>query len=160
MECQDCDPRINCPNPLPSTCVPYTGKVSSLIKNFVPCSPNINDIIEQIQKLIEDVKRSLGDNKTLVKNCFEFNNTIVTQVELNQLLLDKCCILQTELDNVGDDLSITALQVTMDINLLCIESELCDPLTTYTLDAIIRKMVLKFCELETRVKAIEDFLGL
>lgn len=160
VPCQDCDGRLNCSSTTPSTCVDYVGKVSTLIKNLIPCRPNLNDVLEQLQKLMEDIKRSLGDNRLLDKKCLTFNNLIVTQKELNQVFIDKLCELETAFANIGDTLTIDAINVTMDINLLCIENELCDPLTTYTLSAILLKMVTKICNLETRVTAIETFLGL
>lgn len=160
IPCQDCDGRLNCPDPIASTCVDYVGKVSTLIKNVVPCKPNLNDILEQIQKLLEGIKTSLGDNRLLDKKCLTFNGLIVTQKELNQIFIDKFCELETAIANIGDTLTLDAARITMEINLLCIENELCDPLVTYDLATILTKMVLKICDHETRIAAIETFLGL
>lgn len=160
MACQECDGRFNCSTTISSACVDYTGKVSKLVKDTIPCKPNVNDVIESSYKLLEVIKKSLGDNRLLDEKCLSFNNLIVTQEELNQIFIDKICEFITLLNNVSSTISIDASRVFMEINLLCIESGLCTPQVTYTLSDILNKMVLKICDHETRITAIETFLGL
>lgn len=160
MNCPDCKDTANCPEKLPSSCVTYTGKVSALVKNILPCDPTVTDVIEKAYKLLEDIKNSLGDNRLLDKKCLTFNPLIVKQSELNQIYNNKLCELATDLANVADNITLDAINVTMEINLLCIESGLCDPQTTYTLADILRKMVTKICNHEDRLVVIETLLGI
>lgn len=160
MPCKDCDGRFNCPENISSACVGYTGKISTLVKDLIPCTPNVNDIVEELYKLVEKIKKSLGDNRMLEKGCFSFNNLIVTQEEINRLLLNKLCELQAAIAAIGSTITIDAVNVVMTVNLSCIESGLCVPQVQYTLAEIILKMVTKICDHETRILAIETFLGL
>lgn len=158
--CTNCDKRENCAEPISSACIDYTGKVSNLIKTKVTCAPNINDIIEEAYKILEQIKKSLGDNTTLDKQCLTYNSAIVTQKELNQEFTNKLCELDQAITDLGVILPIDAANIVMTINLLCVESSLCVPLTQYTLAQILQKFVLKICDHETRITAIETFLGL
>lgn len=160
MPCKDCDGRFNCPDTMSSACIDFTGKVSLSIKDKIACKPNLNDILEELQKIVDTMKQSLGDNRLLEKNCFEFNSLLITQEELNQLLLDKLCELQTAIANIGTGLTLDAANIIMEIDLMCVESGLCTPLVQYTLADILHKMVTKICNHETRITAIETFLGL
>lgn len=160
MACTDCDGRNNCPEHISSACIDYIGKVSKLIKDLIPCKPNLNDVLEETFKLLDALKQSLGDNRLLDKKTLTFNSLIVTQEELNQIFIDKLGELETAISHIGDSLTLNATNILMSIDLLCIENALCTPLATYTLAEILLKMRDKICDHETRIAAIETFLGI
>lgn len=152
------DNRETCGTLLPSSCVPYTGVINDSIKDNIPCRPNINDIIKNIQNLIDKIKESLGDNTTLDPECLTFDPTTVTQSELNQEII-------TELCNLKD--AVTALQQPIDpntiniaIDLLCLVDPGCTPQTTYTLTDILIKLVAAYCDLLADVTNIKNILNL
>lgn len=158
MPCQDCDKRKECGNKMPSTCVDYTGVVSTLIKDKIKCSPNVNDVIEQIQIVIENIKKTLGDNTKLNKKCLvTLDPLTATQQTINQKFIDEICALKTLVSNLNLP---DASTIMITIDLLCLENVNCDIPTAYTLLDILQRIITKICNLETRVQAIEILLNI
>jgi hypothetical protein len=158
MACQDCDKRKECGDKLPSVCVDYTGKISPLIKDKIKCSPNVDDILEQVQIVIENIKKTLGDNTKLNKKCLtSLDPLTVTQQGINQKFIDEICALKT----LVADLDLPdASTILITIDLLCLENVNCDIPTAYTLLDILQRIITKICNLETRVQAIETLLNI
>lgn len=152
------DNRESCGTLVPSSCVPHTGYVSELIKDSVPCRPNINDINERLQKLIEEIKENLGDNKTLKTKCTDLDAQKVKQVELNQKFIDLICDLLDWKNNL--DLTVHPDKVDIPIDLSCLGDTNCEPKATYTLLDVLRRFLVVLCNHSTRIKNIETVLNL
>lgn len=153
------DNRETCVQLLPSSCIPYVGYISTTIKaSILECRPNINDILKALQDYIDKIQLSLGDNKTLDKKCLAFIPLTVTQVSLNQLFINEICGIKTQMGIVGSPVNATTL--TLAVNLLCLQDPACTPQTTYTLQEIVTKLITAYCNLKTRVTAIETYLNL
>lgn len=153
------DNRETCVAPLPSSCVPYTGEINDIIKADLPlCKPNINDIFKSLQTLIDKIQKSLGDNKTLDKECLTFAPATVTQKELNQIFVDELCEIKTILGTIDGGIDPATIKLAVD--LLCLIEPLCEPKEEYTLTEIITKLVAAYCSLLTRVTNIEILLNI
>lgn len=159
MPCTDCkDSRVNCSDKISSTCVPYNGKVSPLIKDLIPCDPNVNDVLEQVQTLIEKIKKGLGDNTYLDKKCLSYNPLTVTQKDLNQEFTNDICALRTAVSGLSTAIDASTFMIAID--LLCLTNVTCAIPTTYSLLDILERILVKLCDHETRITAIETFLNL
>ena len=152
------DNRETCGTLLPSSCIPYTGVVNESVQEGLPCRPNINDVIKNIQNLIDGIKASLGDNTTLDENCLTFNPSSVTQAGLNQIFIDEICSLKEAVAALQEPVDPDTLMVA--INLLCLIDPSCDPQTEYSLTEILVKLVTAYCDLLTRVTNIENILNI
>jgi hypothetical protein len=154
MDCDNLsyDNRETCVNPVPSSCVPYTGYISTTIADDVPdCKPNINDVINKL-------KTQAGDLTTLDKSCLTFTPATVTQKELDQLFIDELCTIKAQIAAL--DLTVDPGTIEIAINLLCLEDPACDPQLTYTLQEILVKLITAYCNLLTRVTNIETILNI
>lgn len=152
------DNRELCGLIVPSSCIPFTGYVSAAIKPTLPCRPNINDVVEQLQILIDKINTELGRNSTLDKKCLTFTPATVKQVELNQLFITELCAIKTTL--AGLSLDIDPDLIMLAVNLLCLQDPACTPQATYTLTEVITKLITAYCNLLTRVTAIETLLNI
>lgn len=152
------DNRETCGTLLPSSCIPYTGQVNTSIEDNLPCRPNINDILKNIQNLIDKINNSLGDNTTLDPTCLTFTPSTVTQVQLNQLLITEICELKTAVQALQQPIDPDTINIA--INLLCLVDPGCTPQTEYTLTEILVKLVTAYCDLLTRVTTIENILNI
>lgn len=159
MDCEfSYDNRETCIDVVSSSCVPYVGYISDTIKDKLPeCKPNINDVFKALQEVIDKIKLNLGDNTQLDKNCFDFDETTVTQEELNQLYIDEICLLK---DSVGSSGTVSPATISLMVNLLCLQDPACTPQTSYTLQEIIEKLITAYCNLLTRVTNIETILNI
>lgn len=153
------DNRETCTNIVPSSCLPYTGYVSTTIADLLPCRPNVNDVLKNLQILIDKINTNLGDNTTLTQNCFTFDPATDTQKTLNQELIDDICTLQTQVAALIAG-TIDASLINIAINLLCLQDPACTPQTTYTLTEILTKLITNYCSLLDRVTNIETFLNI
>ncbi len=160
QKCDDCDNRGNCSGEqFSSACINHTGYTSKLIKGKLPC--NLNDINKQIQLLIEDIVKKLGDNTLLKKKCFTgMDVDKATQKDWNQAFIDSYCGIQTTISQLGSTLVIDPATYMITINLGCLENEACDIPAAYSLLDILTRMKTRICEHETRIDAIETYLGL
>ena len=161
----NCDPSSNdnretCALVVPSSCIPYTGIVTTVIDKDLPaCRPNINDVFTSLQTTIDKIQTSLGDNTTLVVDCMtSINPATATQSQINQAILVKLCALQELIS--GEDVEIDPSTILITINMLCLINEECEPQTAYTLTEILTMLVTAYCDLLSRVKIIETFLNL
>lgn len=152
------DNRESCGTLVPSSCVPHTGYISPLIKDNIPCRPNINDINEKIQKLIEEIKESLGDNKTLDTKCTNLDAQKVKQVELNQKFIDLICELLDWKNNL--DLTVHPEDIDIPIDLSCLGDTNCEPNATYTLLDVLQRFLVTLCNHSNRIKNIETVLNI
>lgn len=153
------DNRQTCVEIQPSSCVAYTGYVSTTLTGLLPCRPNINDVLKNLQIFIDKINTNLGDNTTLTKNCFTFNPTTDSQKVLNQEVINDICTLQTQVSG------LLAQQVDPDlinvaIDLLCLDDPTCTPQSTYTLTQILTKLVTNYCSLLNRIINIESVLNI
>jgi hypothetical protein len=153
------DNRNTCGETLPSSCIPYTGYVSDTIKNLLPCRPNINDVVKNLQILIDDVKAKLGDNTTLDETCLDFDPATATQKAINQELITELCTIKTQVENLIDG-TIDPDLINVAISLLCLEDPACEVAETYTLTDILNKLVTNYCSLLDRVVNIESILNI
>lgn len=153
------DNRDTCGDMSPSSCVPYTGYISDSIADKMPCRPNVNDVLLNLQILIDKLNTQLGDNTTLDKECFTYNPLTDTQKQLNQELITDICLLQTQVAGLlgagisADDIVVTA-------NLQCLADPACEPSDDNTLTYIITKLVNNYCSLLDRVVNIESILNI
>lgn len=152
------DNRETCVNLVPSGCVPYTGYISTTIKDALPCKPNVNDVLKKLQELIDKASAAIVDNTTLDKKCLTFDPAKVKQNDLNQIFITELCTLKTQVTNLGKPVDPDTIKLAIDI--LCLEDASCDPKTEYTLEEILKKLITAYCGLETRVKAIETLLNI
>lgn len=152
------DNRETCGTQLPSSCIPFTGYISNRVKEDLPCRPNINDVLTNIQNIIDGIKDSLGDNTALTKECFDFNPATATQQVINQEIITKLCALKTAVEALQEPIDPDTINIA--VNLLCLLDEGCDPQTTYTLTEILTKLITAYCNLLTRVVNIETILNI
>lgn len=146
------DNRQTCGLTLPTSCLPYTGYVSDSIKDLIPCKPNANDIFKQLQILIDNLKKTLGDNTQLDKKCVDFVTSVGTQQELNQELIDQICSIKDALgllDTSDSD------NIMIEMNLGCLQEAGCAPKTEYSVKEILTKLVTNYCSLLSRIEALE-----
>lgn len=159
MPCQDClDNRANCSEKVTTTCTPYTGVVGPLLAGKLPCDPNANDVFKELQTIIEGIKNKLGDNTYLNKQCLTYDAATVTQFQLNQEFTNDICALRTAVSMLTDPIDASTFMITID--LLCLTNVDCDIPTAYSLLTILERILLKLCDHETRIAAIETFLNL
>jgi hypothetical protein len=150
------DNRETCGNQLvPTSCLPYTGYVSDTIKDLLHCRQNANDVFKNLQILIDDIKKGLGDNTKLDATCFDFNPSEDSQQQLNQELLSKVCDLSDKVEQLIND-QINPDLIKLAVNLLCLDDAGCEPKTEYTLTELITKLIAKYCDLATRVTNLEQ----
>ncbi len=152
------DNRETCGTLLPSSCIPYTGYISEAVNENLPCRPNINDVLKNIQNLIDTINDSLGDNTTLDKECFTFNPATASQKDINQELIVKVCELKTAVEDLQNPIDPDTINIA--INLLCLLNEECDPQEEYTLTEILEKLVIAYCDMNTRITNIENILNI
>lgn len=151
------DNRDSCGKVLPSSCVPYTGYIGDSIKDSFKCKPNINDLFKKLQDLIDEIKKSLGDNSELDLNCIKDDlNKDFSQQELNQAVLNKLCELENSINNNTLDVSTAKIV----ISLLCLEDPSCDTKSSYTVRELFTKLISAYCDLLTRVRNIETILNI
>lgn len=165
MSCSDLsyDNRETCTTLTTSSCVPYTGAinedVTTELQTIAPCGrPNINDIIKSLQSIIDKLKATIGNNKTLTTQCLTFTPSTVTQKELNQLFINELCTLKSSIENLQPTVDPETFMVA--INLLCLETDGCDPQNEYSLQVILEKLITNYCNLLTRIQNIETVLNL
>jgi hypothetical protein len=155
-----CDPKYNCGQVLPSSCVPYTGSDLTVLDNptDLSCDANINDVIKILDTKIKTLMDS-NDLTSLDEKCFDFDPDTVTNVELHQLEIDKLCLLEanlTALTEQFNELNIGSLPLTL--NLLCMApaaSACAISPNTYTLLSILNTLIAKICDHETRITNLE-----
>jgi len=152
------DNRESCVALVPSSCIPYTGYVSNNIIPWLPCRPNINDLLKRLQILVDDTKRELGDNTTLDKACLTFTPSTVTQVQLNQLFINQICAILTAIAGIHVTIDPHTFMISIDLN--CLQDPGCPPTSSYSLYDILLKLITAYCNLETRVTAIETLLNI
>lgn len=153
------DNRETCTVLVPSSCVPYTGYISTSIQADMPdCRPNINDTLKAIQELIDRIKAKLGDNTTLDEECLDIEPATVTQKDINQVLITEVCVLKTLVGTLGGPIDPDTILLAVD--LLCLIDPSCDPQASYTLTEIITKLVTAYCNLLARVVNIETILNI
>lgn len=160
MDCNlSYDNRETCTVVVPSSCVPYVGYISEIIVEDMPeCKPNINDVIKSIQLLLERMKASLGDNTTLDEACLDIDPALDSQKTINQTFINEICTIKDQIALLGGAIDISIL--TMAVDLLCLEDPSCDPQPSYTLLAIIEKLIAAYCDLLDRVTNIETILNI
>lgn len=154
------DNRESCGTPIPSSCIAQTGVINDSIRAAVPtCKPNINDVTKAIQDLIDATRAKLGDNTTLTIDPIVFPTLVAatsTQKDINQVFLDKLLIIDGFLENSFVDPNTVIIAM----DLLCLIDPSCTPQTEYTLTDILTKLVTNYCDLLTRVQAIETLLNI
>lgn len=153
------DNRETCGPLVPSSCLPYTGYVSDTIADLLPCRPNVNDVLKNLQILIDSIQDKLGDNSTLTPDCFTFTST-ASQKTINQEIITNLCSLKTQVEALlagsidPDDIDIT-------IDLLCLEDPACAPApAAYPLTEVLTKLVTNYCSLLDRIVTIETTLNI
>ena len=154
------DNRETCTSPVPSACVPYTGYISDTLKDIIPCKPNINDILAQLQDFVDKINISLGDNKTIVTSCLPstLDITTATQKDINQNIIDLLCALKATVEGTGSSIDSNNIPITIDLS--CLEDPSCDPKVSYKLIEVLNKLVTNYCDLNTRTTKIEQLLNL
>lgn len=151
------DNRETCTTLIPSSCVPYTGFVSDNIKEELPCRPNVNDVLKSVQELVDKIKKGLGDNTKLNRDCLSFNPETVTQEQLNGLFINELCALR---ENYECSSQIDVGSLALAVNILCLEDPTCTPKQIYTVQELFNKLIAAYCNLLTRVQAIEQLLNI
>lgn len=136
------DPRKNCGQIVPSSCVPYTGtKPDFLDEDDFPCDVNITDIVQETTDKIDEMLSDI-DLIELDEQCLDFDPATVKIKELHQIEIDKICALDaqvTTLQETLDDLDIGAEIVTIDLGNMTPAPNPCNPGTSdYTLDYILQ----------------------
>lgn len=157
------DNRETCTATLPSSCIPYVGYLSDLVKiDSFPCRPNINDVLKQIQVILDRINSSLGDNTTIDHECLTtLDVSVATQKDIDQRLIHEICLLKTQVALLTPLLtSIDPATIRIAVDLLCLLNPDCDPPTDYSLTEIITKLVAAICDLMTRVANIETILNI
>lgn len=152
------DNRDACSALLPSSCIPYTGSLNNSIKNNLNCRPNINDVLQKVQDLIDNINSKLGDNTKLDKKSFDIDPLTVTQEELNQLFINTLDTVNSTINILNG--SINPDLINLAVDLLCLTDASCEPKVSYTLTEIINKLLSNYCSLLTRVQTIETTLNI
>ena len=145
------DNRKNCGTSVASACVPYTGStLTSFDESNLPCNPNINDVIKEIDILIKDIKTEISVSAVDLQ-CLENCNCSVNKVdELFNLLITKICelttrvqTLETTIENIGS--------TTFAVNLGCFNNPCFNSSNTeHSLIEIINLLVSEVCQLKNK----------
>jgi len=145
------DNRKNCGTVVASSCVPYTGNsLTSFANDNLPCNPNINDVIKEIDILLTTVKNEISvENVTL--QCLENCNCSVNRIdELFNLLITKICELTTRvttLENTIENIGSTTFNVNLDcFNNPCFNSSN----NEHSLIEVINLLLSEVCQLKNK----------
>lgn len=91
------DTRNKCGTTLASACVIYTGPdLTQVDQEALPCNPNVNDILKQLDSSISTIKTAVdvsGINVSCLDNCVCGDLTIK---QLFELLTEHVCNLETQ----------------------------------------------------------------
>lgn len=150
------DNRETCTALIPSGCIPYTGYISDNIKDNLPdCKPNANDVLKAIQERLDRLIYLFGETKDL--SCIGSTTGEYIQSEVNEFVLSEICALKA---SVNQALTIDPEQIKIVIDILCLDDQNCVPKEEYTLRELFERLFTSFCDLNDRVKNIEQLLNL
>lgn len=145
------DNRKNCGTSVASACVPYTGELlTSFDNNNLPCNPNINDVIKEIDILIKNIKENISVEDVNLQ-CLENCNCSINKIdELFNLLITKICELNTRitsLENTIDNIGNT----TFNVNLECFNNPCFNSSNNeHSLLEIINLLLIEVCQLKNK----------
>ena len=155
------NPKCNCGQILPSSCVPFSGKDLTFVTedNQLECDASIDDVIFKIDAALK--KLIDGNDLTgLDKECLEFDPATITpaalhQFEITQICLNKASIeaLQTQFNNLNIGTSI----ITIDLP-DCLEADAAPCAVGVNEYQLINLLILfanMLCDHETRISNLE-----
>lgn len=136
------DPRKNCGQIIPDSCVPFTGTKPDFVDaDDFPCDVNVADIIKLTIAEVDRIDEEI-DLTDLDERCLDFDPAIVKVKELHQAEIDKICALDasvTTLQNAIDDLNIGTELVAIDLGDMTPAPNPCSPGTNqYTLTYLLQ----------------------
>lgn len=149
-------PKFNCIERKPSVCVMYEGYLPGYSKLKDENCVTVEETTEELYKNQENVLKHLDTSK-LGKRCLEYPTTIIDEEEVYlvkdvlNVFEEKICGLIAEDSN--DDSKGDSVR---NIDLKCLEE---DPCYKYESKKDILQLVInKICELENRIKVLENGL--
>lgn len=141
------DKRYNCGTTVASACVPYTGpELDNIDEETLPCNPNINDIIEDLDGVITTIKTAInveGIDVSCLDNCV---CTDLTIKQLFELIIEKLCDIIVRVKTL-EDADISATKFTVDLSCFanpCFNSSS----NEYSLIEIINLLLTELCNLK------------
>lgn len=157
------NPKYNCGQILPSSCIPFTGKDLTILTSpdELACDSNLNDVIEKIDTA---VKKLIDGNDfsdlTPVEDCIEFDPATVTAKDLHALELAMLCEHNAEIDALQEQLNNLDIgNEIVTINLpSCLQPDAapCAVGTNeYQLLSLLMLFANKLCDHETRISNLE-----
>jgi hypothetical protein len=147
------DGRFNCGPTIASACVNYTGQpLKTVLLTSLSCTPNINDILYQLDSVIFSIKQGL--DLTHLKPCkIDFNPEKIQINQLFQIIIDRLSDIQTQLTCLQKDVkSSNILNETINIDLSCLfGGTSCNTTNTYTVATLLSTLVTQICQLKNQV---------
>lgn len=146
------DNRKSCGSTVNSSCVPYTGQdLKSFDKENLPCNPNINDIIKEIDaivKLLQTATDVKGVSVSCIDDCVCKDLTIK---ELFELLIKTLCELTDKVKQLETTQSNIGLS-TFNVDLSCFNNPCFNSTnSSHTLIEIIMLLINEICQLKNKV---------
>lgn len=143
------DKRYNCGTTVASACVPYTGpELDNIDEDTLPCNPNINDIIEDLDAVITTIKTAIDINGLSVDcldNCVCDALTIKSTFEI--LIAQLCALIARVVTLESQVANIGTLKFQADLS--CFANPCFNSSTNeYTLIEIINLLLTELCNLK------------
>lgn len=164
-----CDNRESCDIGTSSSCVGYQGYISSTInlRGNLPCRPNINDIIWEMQNISDENADYSTLNYMCLANPAPFvskkwvngvltDYTNVKQLDLNQLFITKLCLLL----NPPSPSPIDPTTILLPINMACLVNGACPSPNPIDLLSFCQQLLTAYCSLLVQVNQIKTYLNL
>lgn len=144
-----------CGQIFPSGCVIYTGD----LPNFIPeasidCEASLSVILEKFGDKVDFILTGT-DLTQIDKKCFDFDPSLITIKELEQLQIDKICEHETEISAIQtelDNLDIAGSIIQIDLGCLADEAAPCEEgEDSYTLISILTTFKNAICDLRDQI---------
>lgn len=146
------DKRDNCGTTVSSSCVPYTGSdLSSFDKEQLPCNPNLNDIVKELDSIIVTLKNATSITDVSVECLDNCNCETLTIKSLFEIIISKLCdtiekvkILETSYSNIG--------MAEINVDLSCFDNPCFNSQSNnHTILEILTLLLTEVCTLKTKI---------
>jgi hypothetical protein len=148
------DNRGSCGTTVMSSCVPYTGEndFKSFDLDNLPCNPNINDIIKELDSIIKILQdaTSVADVKL---ECFDdCICSDLTIKELFELLIKNLCSVIDRVKTLEESYQNIGLS-TFNVDLSCFNSPCFNnDNSSHTLLEIVTLLINEICQLKNKIQ--------
>lgn len=143
------DKRNTCGTTVASACVPYTGpELDNVDYDTLPCNPNINDIVEDLDGVITSIKTAINIEGLELKCLEDCNCGDLTIKETFQIIINKLCEIVDRVKSLEDQMAnISTTKFTVDLS--CFANPCFNSATNeYSLLEIINLLLTELCNLK------------